>query len=421
MAYAVPSFRNWQYLSMRVAAKMAYTSMRIILVYECNANVVYFDGVQLFTASGQRISKTVNGTTYNYHYLGDQLVEMAWGANRMHFTYDAVGPLSVNFNGTEYFYLKNAQGDVTGLVDSTGTKVVAYTCGPWGEAWGVSGTLASTLGAMNPLRYRGYVYDTETGLYYLNSRYYNPAWGRFINADSLIDGSSATSQNMFAYCNNNPVNMADPTGHLPFFLVTGLIGAVAGAIIGGVRAAKSGNSVWKGALKGAAIGGAIGLGAGMAAGAALAGSVTASTSSVYIGANALAATIESIGVVGGAKMVADNISQSVSRDTQVFWSGGNVVKNAAKQIANSVGGKTLEMTRVGVYLEKTNAPYSAWQAASANFANVAVNASSSIYSIQNAAGIRLQSIWATVEYPVLQGKEIIYGIVQQGGVIKFMP
>lgn len=138
---------------------------------------------------------------------------MAWGANRMYFTYDAVGPLSVNFNGTEYFYLKNAQGDVTGLVDSTGTKVVAYTYGPWGEAWGVSGTLASTLGAMNPLRYRGYVYDTETGLYYLNSRYYNPVWGRFINADNQITtGSDLTGTNLFAYCGNNPMNRTDPTG-----------------------------------------------------------------------------------------------------------------------------------------------------------------------------------------------------------------
>ena len=198
---------------MRVASKTAYTSLRIILVYECNANVVYFDGVQLFTASGQRISKTVNGTTYNYHYLGDQLVEMAWGANRMHFTYDAVGPLSVNFNGTEYFYLKNAQGDVTGLVDSTGAKVVAYTYGPWGEAWGVSGTLASTLGAMNPLRYRGYVYDAETGLYYLNSRYYNPVWGRFINADGFVStGQGISGGNMFAYCGNNPVNHSDSSG-----------------------------------------------------------------------------------------------------------------------------------------------------------------------------------------------------------------
>ena len=168
-----------------------------------------------YNTDGRRISKTVNGTTYNYHYLGDQLVEMAWGANRMHFTYDAVGPMSVNFNGTEYFYLKNAQGDVTGLVDSTGAKVVAYTYGPWGESWGVSGTLASTLGAMNPLRYRGYVYDAETGLYYLNSRYYNPTWGRFINADVIMGANSdAGTYNLFAYCGNNPVIRCDKGGML---------------------------------------------------------------------------------------------------------------------------------------------------------------------------------------------------------------
>ena len=215
---------------MRVAAKTAYTSLRIILVYECNANVVYFDGVQLFTASGQRISKTVNGTTYNYHYLGDQLVEMAWGANRMHFTYDAVGPLSVNFNGSEYFYLKNAQGDVTGLADSTGAKVVAYTYGPWGEAWGVSGTLASTLGAANPLRYRGYVYDNETGFYYVSSRYYDPEIGRWINADGYIStGNGVLEKNMYAYCQNNPVNMFDPSGEIA---ITTLI--LIGSIVAGV-------------------------------------------------------------------------------------------------------------------------------------------------------------------------------------------
>ena len=219
---------------------MAYTSMRIILVYECNANVVYFDGAKLFTASGQRISKTVGGTTYNYHYLGDQLVEMAWGANRMHFTYDAVGPLSVNFNGTEYFYLKNAQGDVTGLVDSAGTKVVSYAYGPWGEAWGVSGTLASTLGAANPLRYRGYVYDTETGLYYLNSRYYNPTWGRFINADAELAGIGGATQgySLFAYCHNNPVNMSDSDGNWPKW-VSGLLDIASGVtqILAGVAMA----------------------------------------------------------------------------------------------------------------------------------------------------------------------------------------
>ena len=168
-----------------------------------------------YNTDGKRISKAVNGTTYNYHYLGDQLVEMAWGANKMHFTYDAVGPLSVNFNGTEYFYLKNAQGDVTGLADSTGAKAVAYTYGPWGEAWGVSGTLASTLGDLNPFRYRGYVYDAETGLYYLNSRYYNPTWGRFINADVIMGANSdAGTYNLFAYCGNNPVIRCDKGGML---------------------------------------------------------------------------------------------------------------------------------------------------------------------------------------------------------------
>ena len=230
-----------------------------------------------YNASGQRISKTVNGTTYNYHYLGDQLVEMAWGANRMHFTYDAVGPMSVNFNGTEYFYLKNAQGDVTGLADSTGAKVVAYTYGPWGEAWGVSGTLASTLGAMNPLRYRGYVYDTETGLYYLNSRYYNPTWGRFINTDSEMAGIGGDTQgyNLFAYCQNNPVNMSDHDGNWPKW-ATKLVAAVAivavVAVAAAITVATAGvgtaiAAVAVGAAKGAAIGFVTGAVTGAAGGA----------------------------------------------------------------------------------------------------------------------------------------------------------
>ena len=138
-----------------------------------------------YDSDGKRITKTVNGTTYNYHYLGDQLVELTWGGNKLHFTYDSTGPLSVSYNGTEYFYVKNAQGDVTGLVTTSGTRVVTYTYDAWGNPLSTTGSMATTLGAQNPLLYRGYVYDTETGLYYLQSRYYNPGWGRFINADSL--------------------------------------------------------------------------------------------------------------------------------------------------------------------------------------------------------------------------------------------
>ena len=179
-----------------------------------------------YNADGKRISKTVDGITYNYHYLGDQLVEMTWGSNRMRFSYDAIGAMSVNYNGTDYCYLRNAQGDVTGLVDSAGTKVVSYAYDPWGKTWDASGTLASTLGTFNPLRYRGYVYDTETGLYYLNSRYYNPTWGRFINADGFVStGQGISGNNMFAYCGNDPVNRYDPDGDA--FLAAIAIGGAA--------------------------------------------------------------------------------------------------------------------------------------------------------------------------------------------------
>lgn len=96
---------------------------------------------------------------------------MAWGSNKLHFTYDSIGPASVTYNGNRYFYLKTG------------------------------GTMAATLGAANPLRYRGYVYDSETGLYYLSSRYYNPVWGRFINADSLIVDCGANTQNLLIRLN----------------------------------------------------------------------------------------------------------------------------------------------------------------------------------------------------------------------------
>ena len=76
--------------------------------------------------------------------------------------------------------------------------------------------MASTLGVHNPLRYRAYVYDTETSLYYLRSRYYNPAIGRFINADGYVaTGQGILGNNMFAYCLNNPVVNLDRDGQIP--------------------------------------------------------------------------------------------------------------------------------------------------------------------------------------------------------------
>ena len=215
--------------------------------------------------------------------------------------------------------------------------------------------------------------------------------------------------------------MTDTTGNIPLFAITAAFGAVIGAVVGGIVAAKNGGNVWAGIGLGAAAGGLIGAGAGAAAGVLFAGSATASTASVAIGAKAAASVVGSAGVAAGAKMLADNVSQASNNMTQVFWSGGDIAKNAAKKFANDIGGITLEMTRVGTYLEQIDAPYSAWQAASSNFANVASNSSNAIYSIQSTLGVGLQSIWAKIEYPLLQCSEIIYGCVSKSGLLQFVP
>ena len=108
----------------------------------------------------------------------------------------------------------NAQGDVVALVDGTGKVVVEYSYDAWGQPLTITGSMKDTLGKANPLRYRCYVYDEETGLYYLGSRQYNLVMGRFINADVyILTGKNIFGSNLFAYCENNPVNHLDPTGH----------------------------------------------------------------------------------------------------------------------------------------------------------------------------------------------------------------
>jgi len=225
---------------------------------------------------------------------------------------------------------------------------------------------------------------------------------------------------MFAYCLNNPVICADHSGNIPFLAVTAAIGAVAGAIVGGVAAAKKGENIWGGIGRGAACGALLGAGLGAAAGVVLAGSAVASTAAVATGASAFATTVNAAGCVAGAKMIADNVSQAIRPVAHVFWSGGDLAKNASVQVANNAGGTTLEMTRLGMYLERIGANRSAWSAASSNFANVANASNSAIYSIQNSEGVRIGSIWATVEYPILKASEIIYGVVQKSGSVQFV-
>ena len=136
--------------------------------------------------------------------------------SKLRFSYDANGKVvAVNYNGNYYYYLRNAQNDIVKLIDKTGATVVEYRYDSWGKLLSTSGSLASTLGKNNPFRYRGYVYDEETGFYYLQSRYYHPEVGRFISSDVLLStGQGVLGHNAYAYCGNNPASRIDTEGDL---------------------------------------------------------------------------------------------------------------------------------------------------------------------------------------------------------------
>ena len=142
---------------------------------------------------------------------------MTNGSNSLHFYYDAQNrPAVVEFNWVPYAYVHNLQGDIIAIVDSAGTKVVEYKYDAWGKPIAKTGSLANTLGTLNPFRYRGYVYDEETGLYYLNSRYYSPFWCRFANADMQINClGDIAGKNIYCYCNNMPIISIDRDGRKP--------------------------------------------------------------------------------------------------------------------------------------------------------------------------------------------------------------
>ncbi len=167
-----------------------------------------------YNEDGLRQKKTVNNLETDYYYNGSVLIGMQRGTSKFLFSYDASGNVvSVNYNGTEYYYLRNAQGDIVKLIDASGATVVEYTYDTWGKKVTMTGSLAGTLGLLQPFRYRGYVYDWELGFYYLQSRYYDPAVGRFISADILLStGQGVLGHNCYAYCLDNPVRYKDSQG-----------------------------------------------------------------------------------------------------------------------------------------------------------------------------------------------------------------
>ncbi|MDR1409353.1 MAG: DUF4474 domain-containing protein, partial [Oscillospiraceae bacterium] len=173
-----------------------------------------------YDLSGLRTSKTVNSVKTRYTWHEGKLVGQTDGTDTLYFIYDKTGaPIGFVHNGADvYWYLKNLQGDILGVVDSAGTQIAQYAYDVWGAPLAVEqdGNYAAALAELNPLRYRGYVWDAETGLYYCQSRYYNPQWGRWISPDD-IDVALQVAQNIHAvnlwtYCGNNPVILRDESG-----------------------------------------------------------------------------------------------------------------------------------------------------------------------------------------------------------------
>ncbi|MBQ9130893.1 MAG: RHS repeat-associated core domain-containing protein [Clostridia bacterium] len=171
-----------------------------------------------YNADGIRTQKTVGAGGHVYvldgsTILKETIVTAGNTTHTLYYYYDESGISGLEYNGTKYTYVKNLQGDVIGIINANGVTVVEYKYDAWGNVLSVSGSMASTLGATNPFRYRGYYYDTESGWYYLNSRYYDPQVGRFLNADGIVGANGGImGYNMFAYCSNNPVIYVDPCG-----------------------------------------------------------------------------------------------------------------------------------------------------------------------------------------------------------------
>ena len=201
-----------------------------------------------YDMSGVRSSKTVNGVSYEYTTLSGKITRMTWSGNAVDIVYDDAGrPYLLRYTPSggatqTYYYVLNLQGDVVGLMNTSMQMVVKYSYDPWGKLTGTTATSAYVaLAQANPLRYRSYCYDIETGFYYLQTRYYDPTIARFINADGYLStgATGLLSHNMFAYCENNPVMYSDIGGSVRNYCVMEADNGTPGVVEAVAREAES--------------------------------------------------------------------------------------------------------------------------------------------------------------------------------------
>ena len=267
----------------------------------------------------------MNGTTTEFFLNGSQILAQKTGDSVMRFFYDSAGKRVGFANGTMlFYYLYNLQGDVIAIVRAaTGQIVAKYSYDAWGKCT-VTNAAGYAVGEKNPFRYRGYYYDTETGLYYLNSRYYSPEFGRFISADTpdvitVSPDSAFWDKNLFAYCDGNPVTRVDDCGEFWHFIA----GAAVGGLISGISTAISGGS-----LTDVLINTAAGMASGILA-ASGAGLVTSMALSGAISATSSVASQVATGKFDFTEVVAD---------TAVGVACGGIAGPGASSIASNAGG-----------------------------------------------------------------------------------
>ena len=250
--------------------------------YGRRTQVQFVSGVNF--AGANAVSNYSKSSTHNYNYDNSgRLIRESYTATdfsgtvhetrELVYLYDESGMIGVMLNSQPYYYHRNLQGDVIAIYDANGNKQVEYAYDAWGNCEVVYAD-NDKIAYANPIRYRGYYYDKDTKLYYLNARYYSPEWRRFISPDAAeyVDPETPNGLNLYAYCYNDPVNYADTSGHFVITLsailwaaaIGGVLGAASGAIYGGLTAVANDQDVWEGVGIGALTGGFMGAGAGVA-------------------------------------------------------------------------------------------------------------------------------------------------------------
>ena len=204
MLYSANGDRTFTWDKVRQLSSVSDTNLQVDYTYD---------------DAGIRTSKTANGVTTQYHTKDGVILAQSDGENTLYFQYDKNGiPFGFIWNGIQYYYVTNQIGDVMGITDTSKKLLVQYAYDARGAPTGVTVTDSQyyDLAEINPLRYRGYYYDSDTELYYLQSRYYDPNLCRFINADKFEianqDKSVHFGENIYLYCYNEPKNNSDETG-----------------------------------------------------------------------------------------------------------------------------------------------------------------------------------------------------------------